>query len=106
MVHAPVKIGLVDDHNLIRDVLANLINSFEGFLVSLVADNGKEFIEKINSGNIPEILILDLSMPEMDGHETLHWISKNHAEIRVLLLTMYDAEPLIHLIRSGVRGFL
>jgi DNA-binding NarL/FixJ family response regulator len=42
----------------------------------------------------------------MDGHETLHWISKNHPEIKILILTMYDAEPLIHLIKSGVRGFL
>ena len=105
-MQTPVKIGLVDDHILIRDVLANVINSFDGFLVSLVADNGKEFIEKINSGNIPEILILDLSMPEMDGHATIHWISKNHPEIKILILTMYDAEPLIHLIKAGVRGFL
>ncbi len=106
MIQAPVKIGLVEDHTLIRDVIATVINSFDGFLVTLVADNGKQFIEKINSGNIPEILILDLSMPEMDGHETLHWISKNHSEIKILILTMYDAEPLIHLIKSGVRGFL
>jgi two-component system invasion response regulator UvrY len=106
MLQTPVKIGLVDDHTLIRDILATIINSFEGFLVTLVADNGKQFIEKVASGNIPEILILDLSMPEMDGHATLHWISKNHPEINILILTMYDAEPLIHLIKVGVRGFL
>ena len=81
MIQSPVKIGLVEDHTLIRDVIASVINSFDGFLVTLVADNGKQFIEKINSGNIPEILILDLSMPEMDGHETLHWISKNRSDL-------------------------
>jgi two-component system, NarL family, invasion response regulator UvrY len=106
MIKTPVKIGLVDDHILLRDAVANIIKSFDEFSISLVAENGKEFIEKLNSGNIPEILILDLSMPEMDGHETTHWISKNHPEIKILMLTMYDAESLIHLIKAGVRGFL
>jgi two-component system, NarL family, invasion response regulator UvrY len=101
-----VKIGLVDDHILIRDALANVIKSFDEFSISLVADNGKEFIEKLNSANIPEILILDLNMPEMDGHATIHWLSKNYPEIKILILSMYDAESLIHLIKSGVKGFL
>ncbi len=102
----PVKIGLVDDHILIRDTLANVVRSFDEFTVSLVAENGKEFIEKLNPATIPEILLLDLNMPEMDGHATIHWISKHHPEIRILILTMYDAESLIHLIKAGVRGFL
>jgi len=106
MIQNAIKIGLVDDHILLRDALAKVINSFDEFSVSLVADNGKEFIEKINPVNIPEILILDLNMPEMDGHETTHWLSKYHPEIKILVLTMYDAESLIHLIKAGVRGFL
>jgi two-component system, NarL family, invasion response regulator UvrY len=106
MTQVQTKIGLVDDHILIRDALANVVKSFEEFTVSLVADNGKEFIAKLYPANIPEILILDLNMPEMDGHATTHWISKNHPEIKILVLTMYDAESLIHLIKSGVRGFL
>jgi DNA-binding NarL/FixJ family response regulator len=106
MIKTPVKIGLVDDHILIRDALANVVRSFDGFTVSLVADNGKEFIEKLNPVNIPEIILLDLNMPEMDGHETTHWISKNKPDIKILVLTMYDPESLIHLIKAGVRGFL
>jgi two-component system invasion response regulator UvrY len=106
MVHTKVKIGLVDDHILLRDALANIIRSFDEFSVSIVASNGKEFIEKLNSSSIPEILLLDLGMPEMDGHETIKWISKNQPHIKILILTMYDAESLIHLIGEGVRGFL
>ena len=106
MTQAKVKIGLVDDHILIRDTLANVVRSFDEFTVSIVAENGKVFIEKLNPVNIPEILLLDLNMPEMDGHATIHWISKNHPEIKILILTMYDAESLIHLIKVGVRGFL
>ena len=101
-----VKIGLIDDHILLRDSLASVINSFDDYIVSMVAENGKAFIEKLNPLNKPDILILDLNMPEMDGHETTYWIAKNHPEIRILILTMYDSETLIHLIKSGVRGFL
>ena len=101
-----IEIGLVDDHIMIRDALANVIRSFDEFHISIEADNGKEFIERLTVTNIPEILILDLNMPEMDGHDTTHWLSKNHPEIKILILTMYDAESLIHLIKLGVRGFL
>jgi two-component system, NarL family, invasion response regulator UvrY len=106
MAQTQTKIGLVDDHILIRDTLANVVKSFEEFTVSLVAENGKEFIAKLNPASIPEILMLDLNMPEMDGHATIQWLSKNHPEIKILVLTMYDAEALIHLIKTGVRGFL
>src|SRR5450432_185666 len=106
MIKTPVKIGLVDDHILTRDALASVIKSFEEFSISMVAENGKEFIEKLNQVNKPDILILDVNMPEMDGHATTVWIEKNHPEIKILILTMYDAESLIHLIKAGVRGFL
>jgi two-component system, NarL family, invasion response regulator UvrY len=106
MPQTPVKIGLVDDHILIRDALANIIKSFDEFEVSLLAENGKEFIDKLNQTNIPEILLLDLNMPEMNGHDLIHWLLKNHPEIKILVLSMYDAESLIHLIKAGVRGFI
>jgi two-component system, NarL family, invasion response regulator UvrY len=106
MSQPSVKIGLVDDHILIRDALASVIKSFDEFEVSLLAENGKDFISKLNNTNIPEILILDLNMPVMDGHETIYWLLKNHPEIKILVLSMYDADSLIHLIKIGVRGFV
>lgn len=106
MTKIPVKIGLVDDHVLMRDALATVINTFDGFKVSLLAENGLDFIENLNQTSMPDILMLDLSMPGMDGHDTIKWLSKNHPEIKILLLTHYDAESIIHLIKGGVRGFL
>src|SRR4051794_33262600 len=100
MLHTPVAVGLVDDHILIRDALANVVSSFDEYTVSIVAENGKEFINKLNTSNIPEILLLDLNMPEMDGHETVNWLLKNQPGIKILLLTMYDAESLIYLIKA------
>jgi two-component system, NarL family, invasion response regulator UvrY len=106
MAKTPVRVGLVEDHVLIREALANIVNSFGDFFVSISADNGKEFMEKLSSENIPEILLLDLNMPEMDGHATAKWLAQKHPEIRIIILTMYDAESLIHLIKSGVKGFV
>ncbi|HVM88217.1 MAG TPA: response regulator transcription factor [Puia sp.] len=102
-----VKIALVDDHNLIRDALAVVINSFENCRVILTAANGKEFIENLQLHNVPDLLILDLNMPFMDGFETSKWVKNNYPEMQVLVLTMYDSElSLIRLLQSGVRGFL
>ncbi len=102
----PIKIGLVDDHILVREALANIIKSFDEFEISIMASNGKDLIDNLNKTNIPEILLLDLSMPVMDGHDTTHWLTKNYPQIKILVLTMYDAESLIHLIKAGVRGFI
>lgn len=102
-----IKISMADDHVLLRNALANLIDSFEICQVIFQASNGKEIIENISSGNIPEIVLLDLNMPEMDGFETAAWLKNNYPNVHVLMLTMYDSEvTLIRLLQAGVKGFL
>ncbi len=102
-----ITIALADDHVLLRNALASLINGFEAFRVVIQASTGKELVVEIRKGKIPEIAILDLSMPEMDGYQTARWLRDNYPEVRVLMLTMYDSEPtLIRLLQSGVKGFL
>jgi len=101
------KIALIDDHTLIRDALAIVINSFENCQVVCVASNGEDFIEKMNSGGLPDLAILDLNMPKMDGYETMRWLKDHHPDMLVLILTMYDSElSLLRLLQWGARGFL
>ncbi len=103
----PVKIALVDDHVLLRDALAAVIDNFKDCKTVMLASNGKEFIEKIETENRPNLVILDLNMPMLDGYETAKWLRIHHPEIYVLVLTMYDSEvALIQLLQAGVRGFL
>ncbi|MES2850906.1 MAG: response regulator transcription factor [Bacteroidota bacterium] len=98
---------LADDHILLRDALASLINRFENFKVIAVASNGTEVLDAIKAGEIPDIIILDLNMPKMDGYEVTKWISFYHSQIKILILTMYDSDiALIRLLQEGVRGFL
>ena len=102
-----VKIFLTDDHVLLRDALSSLIDNFEECKVIGAADNGLEVIKKLEDGLKPDIIILDLNMPEMDGYATAEWLKANHPEIKILILTMYDSEvALIRLLQTGVRGFL
>lgn len=101
-----IKVCLVDDHILLRDALAGALNSFDELEVVQVAANGKEFIEKLPSHAVPDIIILDVGMPEMDGNETAHWIATHQPQIRILILTMYDTKSQIHLLKKGAKGIL
>ena len=101
------KVILTDDHVLLRDTLATLIDSFDECKVIAVASNGKELIKAIENGQVPDIVVLDLNMPLMDGYETAQWLQDKLPEVKILILTMYDSEiALIRLLQVGVRGFL
>ena len=101
------KLILADDHILLRDALANLINKFEEFNVTAVAGNGKEVIQFIENGTAADIVLMDLNMPEMDGYEAAKWLVKNRPDIKIVILTMYNSEiALIRLLQAGVNGFL
>ena len=66
-----------------------------------------EVISLIENGLRPDLIVLDLNMPELDGFETAVWLNQNHPDIRVLVLTMYDSEvALIRLMKLGVRGLI
>src|SRR5690349_19720688 len=102
-----IKVALADDHVLLRDALTSLINNYEECHVEIQANNGQELIQTIQRGRVPDVAILDLNMPVLDGFETAEWLQKNSPEVRVLMLTMYDSElSLIRLLQAGVKGFL
>ena len=102
-----IKVAMVDDHILLRNALASLINNSDNCSIVIECSNGKELISKIKTSTQPDLVILDLNMPEMDGHQTALYLQKNHPEIKVIMLTMYDSElALIRLLKAGVKGFM
>jgi DNA-binding NarL/FixJ family response regulator len=102
-----IKVVMADDHLLLRNALANLINSSNTCKVIAEVSNGKELIDAITKENYPDIAIVDLNMPKMDGYETASYLQENHPDIKVLMLTMYDSElALIRLLKMGVKGFM
>jgi two-component system, NarL family, invasion response regulator UvrY len=102
-----ISISLIDDHLLLRDALANVINSFTNCNVISAAANGKEFIEILNERSIPDIVVLDLNMPQMDGYETAKWLTDNYPKISIIILTMFNSDTaLLRLLKLGVKAFL
>lgn len=101
------KIALADDHVLLRNALASLINSFENCKVITEASGGKDLIKTLEAGSIPDVILMDLNMPQMDGYDTAKWMLTNHPEVHILMLTMYDTElTMIRLLQAGAKGFL
>lgn len=101
------NIALVDDHILLRNGLAALINSFNGYHVSLEADHGKEFISMLEVYGIPDIVLLDITMPEMNGFETAAWIKQHIPATRIMVLSMMDNETaIISMLKAGAGGYI
>jgi DNA-binding NarL/FixJ family response regulator len=102
------NIVIVDDHLLIAKAIANIISDNSNHRVLYEVANGKLLQEKFqNKKNIPDIILLDISMPVMDGFETMQWLKANHPEVHVMVLSMQDDDQsLIRMIKYGARGYL
>jgi len=86
--------------------LASLIESL-GNTVLFEADNGKEFLDKLDKHKLPDIVLMDINMPEMDGFQTTQWLKINHPGVHVLALSMYDNETsIIRMLKCGAKGYI
>jgi len=100
-------VAIVDDHTMFRKGLAALINFFPNYKVSMDASNGKDFIEQLHSAQLPDIVLMDINMPEMDGYTTTEWLRDNHPEVKTLALSTMDSETaIIKMIKSGAKGYV
>ncbi len=99
---------IVDDHNMVSMALANVINNFPNYSVLYTVEHGKALIEKFQTAkNIPDIVLLDIAMPVMDGFATAQWIKKNHPEVLIIALSMQnDDVSLIRMVKAGAKGYL
>ena len=101
-------IAIVDDHILIAQAIKGIIANFENFETICECENGQELIDKINTYNVlPDIVLLDISMPVMDGFQTADWLQKNHPEVLVMVLSMQnDEQSVIRMVRNGAKSYL
>jgi two-component system invasion response regulator UvrY len=101
------KLAIVDDHKLFREGLTELINEFNNYTVIIEADNGRDLIEQIKKENLPDIILLDINMKEMDGYETAEWLKENYPEIKIMAVSMYENEnAIIRMLKLGARGYV
>lgn len=102
-----IQVAIADDHTLLRKALARLVNTFEGYTILFEAENGKDLRNKIIQYQVPDIVVLDVNMPEIDGFETTKWLQKNYPQVKVLALSMLSDElSIIKMFRLGAKGYL
>lgn len=106
--NAKINIGLVDDHQLFSKSLGLLLSSFRNVEVVIDAVNGKDLQEKMTSiPTIPDIILIDVSMPIMDGPQTAEWLHKAYPKIHLMALSMDDKDQtVIKMLKAGCCAYL
>jgi two-component system, NarL family, response regulator DegU len=101
-----VKIVLADDHGIVRDGIKSTLRDEKSFKVIGEASNGLEAIEKVKNLS-PDVIIIDINMPEMNGIEATAIISKKYPDTKALVLSMHDNEDyILKSIEAGAAGYL
>ncbi|MBT31312.1 MAG: DNA-binding response regulator [Thalassobius sp.] len=101
-----INIILADDHELVRDGIKSLLSSENGIKVIDEASNGQEALESIAKKQ-PDVLIIDIRMPELNGIEAVRQVTEKYPAVRTLVLSMHDSEEyVVQSIQAGADGYL
>ena len=101
-----IEVVIVDDHKMVREGIRQLLELDGRIKVVGEADNGLECLELLNN-NVPDVLLLDINMPEMNGLEVLKYIRKNKINVKVIILTVHnEIEYLINAVDMNVDGYI
>jgi DNA-binding NarL/FixJ family response regulator len=102
-----IHIGIVDDHTLFRNGVAALMAEFEELDIVFEAENGLQLQQVLGKHTPPDVILMDINMPVMDGYESTKWLRKNHPRIKVLALSMFeDDKAVIQMIKNGAGGYI
>ncbi len=103
-----VKLALVDDHTLFRKGLISLIEMVSSdYSILFEADNGLELQEKLDHTNQPDIILMDINMPGMDGFASVQWLNEKFPLIKILVVSMIEKEEtIVGMLKLGVKGYL
>ena len=103
------SVVVVDDHKLLSQAIGEMVNAFESFKVLYTCKNGKEVTEKFSKSpkNIPDIVLVDVNTPIMNGVETTEWIVKHHPNIKIMALSDENAnDTILKMLKAGAVGCL
>lgn len=108
LTHPTVNLALVDDHKLFRKGLISLIELVSTkYHILFEADNGVDLQQKIDAKNLPNIILMDVSMPKMDGFASVEWLKEKYPTVKVLVVSMVEKEEtIVKMLKLGVKGYL
>lgn len=102
----PIRIIVVDDHPIVRDGLIAILSTQSDFEVIGKAGDGAEAVQQVNTLH-PDVLLLDLEMPGMDGVEALRRLREQNASVRTIVFTAFDTdERIVGAVQAGAQGYL
>jgi DNA-binding NarL/FixJ family response regulator len=106
VLNGKVRILIADDHPMMREALRNILTRQDGFTIVGEASNGNEAAEMADKLQ-PNIVVMDISMPGLNGLEATRQIKSSHPEIAILILTVHDdSEHILGLLEAGAEGYL
>jgi two-component system invasion response regulator UvrY len=101
------RIAIADDHILVRKALTRLVNSFDGYSIFFEADNGNDLKKKMAEMGLPDIVLMDINMPNGNGYDTTAWLHRHYPSVKVLALSMLsDEEVIIKILKLGAKGYI
>lgn len=102
----PIRLLVADDHEIMRQGIRSLLEAQPGWKVTAEASDGREAVEKAKEMK-PDVTVLDISMPLLNGLEAARQMIKNDARAKILILTMHESDPLIReVLDAGARGYV
>lgn len=101
-----LRLLIADDHEIVRKGLRSLLEAQPGWQVTAEASDGREAVEKAKQMK-PDVTVLDIGMPSLNGLEAARQMIKNDARAKILILTMHESDPLIReVLDAGARGYV
>jgi DNA-binding NarL/FixJ family response regulator len=100
-------IAIADDHAMLRKGLEVVINMFPNHQVLFTASDGDDLIKQLDPNQLPDIVLMDISMPGKDGYQTTEYLKEHYPEINVLAVSTLESEAaIIKMIKHGARGYV
>lgn len=103
------SVVIVDDHTLLSQAIGAMVDTFDKFKVLYTCKNGRELTERFSESEsqIPDVVLMDINMPIMNGIETTEWINKNHPHVNVMALSVEDTDAtILKMLKAGAVGYL
>lgn len=107
MTDKEILIAIVDDHTMFRQGISSILLENEEIRIVFDAANGHEMKEKIAAFPVPHVVLMDITMPKVNGYEATRWLKQNYPSVKVLALSMFEEdEPIIKMLKCGAGGYI